>query len=110
LALRLPGPPRLVLGFALDALRGTDEQTLLAFAELLGDRSPGGLLAALGEQGLGESAALRVVHRDARQALLALTFELFDGSAAAALEAAFFDWLGALRDDAASLLAARRPL
>ncbi|HHR0373994.1 TPA: pyrroloquinoline quinone biosynthesis protein PqqF, partial [Pseudomonas aeruginosa] len=26
------------------------------------------------------------------------------------LEAAFFDWLGALRDDAASLLAARRPL
>ena len=68
---------------------GTDEQTLLAFAELLGDRSPGGLLAALGEQGLGESAALRVVHRDARQALLALTFELFDGSAAAALEAAF---------------------
>ncbi|MCT1293002.1 pyrroloquinoline quinone biosynthesis protein PqqF, partial [Pseudomonas aeruginosa] len=110
LALRLPGPPRLVLGFALDALRGADEQTLLAFAELLGDRSPGGLLAALGEQGLGESAALRVVHRDARQALLALTFELFDGSAAAALEAAFFDWLGALRDDAASLLAARRPL
>lgn len=110
LALRLPGPPRLVLGFALDALRGTDEQTLLAFAELLGDRSPGGLLAALGEQSLGESAALRVVHRDARQALLALTFELFDGSAAAALEAAFFDWLGALRDDAASLLAARRPL
>lgn len=110
LALRLPGPPRLVLGFALDALRGADEQTLLAFAELLGDRSPGGLLAALGEQGLGESVALRVVHRDARQALLALTFELFDGSAAAALEAAFFDWLGALRDDAASLLAARRPL
>ncbi|HBO6922567.1 TPA: pyrroloquinoline quinone biosynthesis protein PqqF, partial [Pseudomonas aeruginosa] len=110
LALRRPGPPRLVLGFALDALRGTDEQTLLAFAELLGDRSPGGLLAALGEQGLGESVALRVVHRDARQALLALTFELFDGSAAAALEAAFFDWLGALRDDAASLLAARRPL
>ncbi|HEQ0099710.1 TPA: pyrroloquinoline quinone biosynthesis protein PqqF, partial [Pseudomonas aeruginosa] len=110
LALRLPGPPRLVLGFALDALRGTDEQTLLAFAELLGDRSPGGLLAALGEQGLGESVALRVVHRDARQALLALTFELFDGSAAAALEAAFFDWLGALRDDAASLLAARQPL
>ncbi|EPG8492293.1 pyrroloquinoline quinone biosynthesis protein PqqF, partial [Pseudomonas aeruginosa] len=110
LALRLPGPPRLVLGFALDALREADEQTLLAFAELLGDRSPGGLLAALGEQGLGESAALRVVHRDARQALLALTFELFDGSAAAALEAAFFDWLGALRDDAASLLAARRPL
>ncbi|MGG4650379.1 pyrroloquinoline quinone biosynthesis protein PqqF, partial [Pseudomonas aeruginosa] len=42
--------------------------------------------------------------------LLALTFELFDGSAAAALEAAFFDWLGDLRDDAASLLAARRPL
>lgn len=42
LALRLPGPPRLVLGFALDALRGTDEQTLLAFAELLGDRSPAG--------------------------------------------------------------------
>ncbi|KEA28862.1 peptidase M16, partial [Pseudomonas aeruginosa C0324C] len=110
LALRLPGPPRLVLGFALDALREADEQTLQAFAELLGDRSPGGLLAALGEQGLGESAALRVVHRDARQALLALTFELFDGSAAAALEAAFFDWLGALRDDAASLLAARRPL
>ncbi|HDP3694827.1 TPA: pyrroloquinoline quinone biosynthesis protein PqqF, partial [Pseudomonas aeruginosa] len=110
LALRLPGPPRLVLGFALDALRGADEQTLLAFAELLGDRSPGGLLAALGEQGLGESVALRVVHRDARQALLALTFELFDGSAAAALEAAFFDWLGALRDDAASLLAARQPL
>ncbi|HBN9879279.1 TPA: pyrroloquinoline quinone biosynthesis protein PqqF [Pseudomonas aeruginosa] len=110
LALRLPGPPRLVLGFALDALREADEQTLLAFAELLGDRSPGGLLAALGEQGLGESVALRVVHRDARQALLALTFELFDGSAAAALEAAFFDWLGALRDDAASLLAARRPL
>ncbi len=110
LALRLPGPPRLVLGFALDALRGADEQTLQAFAELLGDRSPGGLLAALGEQGLGESVALRVVHRDARQALLALTFELFDGSAAAALEAAFFDWLGALRDDAASLLAARRPL
>ncbi len=110
LALRLPGPPRLVLGFALDALREADEQTLLAFAELLGDRSPGGLLAALGEQGLGESAALRVVHRDARQALLALTFELFDGSAAAALEAAFFDWMGALRDDAASLLAARRPL
>lgn len=109
LALRLPGPPRLVLGFALDALREADEQTLQAFAELLGDRSPGGLLAALGEQGLGESAALRVVHRDARQALLALTFELFDGSAAA-LEAAFFDWLGALRDDAASLLAARRPL
>ena len=105
LALRLPGPPRLVLGFALDALREADEQTLQAFAELLGDRSPGGLLAALGEQGLGESAALRVVHRDARQALLALTFELFDGSAAAALEAAFFDWLGA-----ASLLAARRPL
>ena len=68
---------------------GADEQTLLAFAELLGDRSPGGLLAALGEQGLGESVALRVVHRDARQALLALTFELFDGSAAAALEAAF---------------------
>ena len=68
------------------------------------------MLAALGEQGLGESVALRVVHRDARQALLALTFELFDGSAAAALEAAFFDWLGALRDDAASLLAARRPL
>ncbi|MGU1586828.1 insulinase family protein, partial [Pseudomonas aeruginosa] len=91
LALRLPGPPRLVLGFALDALREADEQTLQAFAELLGDRSPGGLLAALGEQGLGESAALRVVHRDARQALLALTFELFDGSAAAALEAAFFD-------------------
>ncbi|MDQ4397075.1 pyrroloquinoline quinone biosynthesis protein PqqF, partial [Pseudomonas aeruginosa] len=30
--------------------------------------------------------------------------------AAAALEAAFFDWLGDLRDDAASLLAARRPL
>ncbi|HEJ2668096.1 TPA: pyrroloquinoline quinone biosynthesis protein PqqF, partial [Pseudomonas aeruginosa] len=110
LALRLPGPPRLVLGFALDALREADEQTLQAFAELLGDRSPGGLLAALGEQGLGESAALRVVHRDARQALLALTFELFDGSATAALEAAFFDWLGALRDDAASLLAARRPL
>ncbi|HCE7287830.1 TPA: pyrroloquinoline quinone biosynthesis protein PqqF, partial [Pseudomonas aeruginosa] len=110
LALRLPGPPRLVLGFALDALREADEQTLQAFAELLGDRSPGGLLAALGEQGLGESAALRVVHRDARQALLALTFELFDGSAAAALEAAFFDWLGDLRDDAASLLAARRPL
>ncbi len=110
LALRLPGPPRLVLGFALDALREADEQTLQAFAELLGDRSPGGLLAALGEQGLGESAALRVVHRDARQALLALTFELFDGSAAAALEAAFFDWLGALRDDAVSLLAARRPL
>ncbi len=110
LALRLPGPPRLVLGFALDALREADEQTLQAFAELLGDRSPGGLLAALGEQGLGESVALRVVHRDARQALLALTFELFDGSAAAALEAAFFDWLGALRDDAASLLAARRPL
>lgn len=110
LALRLPGPPRLVLGFALDALREADEQTLLAFAELLGDRSPGGLLAALGEQGLGESVALRVVHRDARQALLALTFELFDGSAAAALEAAFFDWLGALRDDAASLLAARQPL
>ncbi len=110
LALRLPGPPRLVLGFALDALREADEQTLQAFAELLGDRSPGGLLAALGEQGLGESAALRVVHRDARQALLALTFELFDGSAAAALEAAFFDWLGALRDDVASLLAARRPL
>ncbi len=110
LALRLPGPPRLVLGFALDALREADEQTLLAFAELLGDRSPGGLLAALGEQGLGESVALRVVHRDARQALLALTFELFDGSAAAALEAAFLDWLGALRDDAASLLAARRPL
>lgn len=110
LALRLLGPPRLVLGFALDALREADEQTLLAFAELLGDRSPGGLLAALGEQGLGESVALRVVHRDARQALLALTFELFDGSAAAALEAAFFDWLGALRDDAASLLAARRPL
>lgn len=110
LALRLPGPPRLVLGFALDALWEADEQTLQAFAELLGDRSPGGLLAALGEQGLGESAALRVVHRDARQALLALTFELFDGSAAAALEAAFFDWLGALRDDAASLLAARRPL
>ncbi|MBG6473241.1 pyrroloquinoline quinone biosynthesis protein PqqF [Pseudomonas aeruginosa] len=110
LALRLPGPPRRVLGFALDALREADEQTLQAFAELLGDRSPGGLLAALGEQGLGESAALRVVHRDARQALLALTFELFDGSAAAALEAAFFDWLGALRDDAASLLAARRPL
>ncbi|HFH3802882.1 TPA: pyrroloquinoline quinone biosynthesis protein PqqF [Pseudomonas aeruginosa] len=82
LALRLPGPPRLVLGFALDALREADEQTLQAFAELLGDRSPGGLLAALGEQGLGESAALRVVHRDARQALLALTFELFDGSAA----------------------------
>ncbi|MCF1257436.1 pyrroloquinoline quinone biosynthesis protein PqqF [Pseudomonas aeruginosa] len=109
-ALRLPGPPRLVLGFALDALREADEQTLQAFAELLGDRSPGGLLAALGEQGLGESAALRVVHRDARQALLALTFELFDGSATAALEAAFFDWLGALRDDAASLLAARRPL
>ncbi|MFX8933932.1 insulinase family protein, partial [Acinetobacter baumannii] len=79
LALRLPGPPRLVLGFALDALREADEQTLQAFAELLGDRSPGGLLAALGEQGLGESAALRVVHRDARQALLALTFELFDG-------------------------------
>ncbi|RPS14527.1 pyrroloquinoline quinone biosynthesis protein PqqF [Pseudomonas aeruginosa] len=105
LALRLPGPPRLVLGFALDALREADEQTLQAFAELLGDRSPGGLLAALGEQGLGESAALRVVHRDARQALLALTFELFDGSAAAALEAAFFDWLGDLRDDAASLLA-----
>ncbi|HII1620917.1 TPA: pyrroloquinoline quinone biosynthesis protein PqqF, partial [Pseudomonas aeruginosa] len=98
------------LGFALDALREADEQTLQAFAELLGDRSPGGLLAALGEQGLGESAALRVVHRDARQALLALTFELFDGSAAAALEAAFFDWLGDLRDDAASLLAARRPL
>ncbi|HEJ2724959.1 TPA: pyrroloquinoline quinone biosynthesis protein PqqF, partial [Pseudomonas aeruginosa] len=110
LALRLPGPPRLVLGFALDALWEADEQTLQAFAELLGDRSPGGLLAALGEQGLGESAALRVVHRDARQALLALTFELFDGSAAAALEAAFFDWLGDLRDDAASLLAARRPL
>ncbi|MBG6528150.1 pyrroloquinoline quinone biosynthesis protein PqqF [Pseudomonas aeruginosa] len=110
LALRLPGPPRRVLGFALDALREADEQTLQAFAELLGDRSPGGLLAALGEQGLGESAALRVVHRDARQALLALTFELFDGSAAAALAAAFFDWLGALRDDAASLLAARRPL
>ncbi|HBP3404506.1 TPA: pyrroloquinoline quinone biosynthesis protein PqqF, partial [Pseudomonas aeruginosa] len=110
LALRLPGPPRLVLGFALDALREADEQTLQAFAELLGDRSPGRLLAALGEQGLGESAALRVVHRDARQALLALTFELFDGSAAAALEAAFFDWLGDLRDDAASLLAARRPL
>ncbi|MES4687935.1 pyrroloquinoline quinone biosynthesis protein PqqF, partial [Pseudomonas aeruginosa] len=110
LALRLPGPPRLVLGFALDALREADEQTLQAFAEWLGDRSPGGLLAALGEQGLGESAALRVVHRDARQALLALTFELFDGSAAAALEAAFFDWLGDLRDDAASLLAARRPL
>ncbi|MFU1924422.1 hypothetical protein ACM6PT_45690, partial [Klebsiella pneumoniae] len=57
LALRLPGPPRLVLGFALDALREADEQTLQAFAELLGDRSPGGLLAALGEQGLGESAA-----------------------------------------------------
>ncbi|MCO3338480.1 pyrroloquinoline quinone biosynthesis protein PqqF [Pseudomonas aeruginosa] len=94
----------------LETLREADEQTLQAFAELLGDRSPGGLLAALGEQGLGESAALRVVHRDARQALLALTFELFDGSAAAALEAAFFDWLGALRDDAASLLAARRPL
>ncbi|RRY49794.1 pyrroloquinoline quinone biosynthesis protein PqqF [Pseudomonas aeruginosa] len=110
LALRRPGPPRLVLGFALDALREADEQTLLAFAELLGDRSPGGLLAAIGEQGRGESVALRVVHRDARQALLALTFELFDGSAAAALEAAFFDWLGALRDDAASLLAARRPL
>ncbi|MEI4797816.1 hypothetical protein WA841_33715, partial [Pseudomonas aeruginosa] len=36
-----PGPPRLVLGFALDALRGADEQTLLAFAELLGDRLPG---------------------------------------------------------------------
>ncbi|MGC3112232.1 coenzyme PQQ biosynthesis protein PqqF, partial [Pseudomonas aeruginosa] len=30
--------------------------------------------------------------------------------AAAALEAAFFDWLGDLRDDAASLLAARRPM
>ncbi len=34
LALRLPGPPRLVLGFALDALREADEQTLQAFARI----------------------------------------------------------------------------
>lgn len=39
-----------------------------------------------------------------------MTFELFDGSVAAALEVALSDWLGVLCDDAASLLVARRPL
>ena len=109
LALRLPGPPRLVLGFALDALREADERPCRrspGARRSLAGRVAGGTRrtgpgriggAAGGSPGCAAGAPgvdLRTVRRQR------------GGGAGGGL----FDWLGALRDDAASLLAARRPL
>lgn len=96
LHLRLPGAPRLVLGFAVDELDAAAEQTLDALAGLLADEAAGGLLAWLGERGLCDAAALRVAYRAAGQALLAVTFELAQARHAPTVEAAFLDWLRAL--------------
>ncbi len=110
LALRLPGPPRPGAGLCPRRFAGgrrTDPAGVRRIARRsLAGRVAGGTRrtgpgriggAAGGSPGCAAGAPgvdLRTVRRHA----------------AAALEAAFFDWLGALRDDAASLLAARRPL
>ncbi|WBG66851.1 pyrroloquinoline quinone biosynthesis protein PqqF [Pseudomonas citronellolis] len=98
LHLRLPGAPRLVLGFAVAELDAVAEQTFDALAGLLGDEAEGGLLAWLGERGLCDAASLRVAYRAPGQALLAATFELAQARDAARVEAAFLDWLRALRE------------
>jgi len=98
LALQLPGTPRLVLAFALKGLDAAAEQALENLHEHLREASPGSLSAWLGEHGLADEASLRVVYRAQEQALLAVTFELMDVSSAARVEAAFLDWLRALRD------------
>ncbi|WP_371227729.1 pyrroloquinoline quinone biosynthesis protein PqqF [Pseudomonas sp. QE6] len=104
LALQLPGAPRLVLAFVLDGLDARAEQALENLGERLGDDSPGSLSAWLGERGVADEAGLRVVYRAQGQALLAVTFELAEVGAAAMVEAAFPDWLRALRAcDTASL-------
>ncbi|MCJ1887083.1 pyrroloquinoline quinone biosynthesis protein PqqF [Pseudomonas sp. LA21] len=104
LALRLPGVPRLVLAFALDGLDASAEQAVESLGERLRDESSGGLLAWLGERGLADDAALRVVYHAQGQALLAVTFELAQVSAAAVVEAAFLDWLGALGECASEVI------
>ncbi|MFV3308844.1 pyrroloquinoline quinone biosynthesis protein PqqF [Pseudomonas sp. NY15181] len=105
LALRLPGAPRLVLAFVLDGLDACAEQALENLGERLGDDSPGSLLAWLGERGVADEVNLRVVYRGKGQTLLAVTFELAEVGAAALVEAAFLDWLRALGDCAAQVLA-----
>lgn len=110
LHLRLPGPPRLVLAFALDAFHPADEQALELFADLLADESPGGLLAHLGEQALCDGLRVRLAGRAAGQGLLVVQFELVTAAAAPAVEAAFLGWLDALRAAGPQALAGRLAL
>lgn len=110
LSLRLPGAPRLVLGLVVDALNPAAEQTLDVLGDLLADEAPGGLLADLGERGLCDCATLRVVFRGAKDALLAVTFELAEESCEAAVEKAFNGWLAALQACPEAVLDARLPL
>lgn len=105
-ALRLPGVPRLVLGFAAGELDARAEATLEALAARLRDEAPGGLLAWLGARGLVERADLRVLYRGPGQSLLRLTFELLASGCEAQVEAAFFDWLRGVREQAAVALCA----
>ncbi|MDF3933607.1 pyrroloquinoline quinone biosynthesis protein PqqF [Pseudomonas citronellolis] len=97
LGLRLPGTPRLVLAFALERLDAAAEGTLERVGALLAEEADGGLLAYLIEQGLADAAGTRVAYRAEEQTLLLVSFELLEASAAGAVEAAFLDWLRALR-------------
>ncbi|MBB4867046.1 coenzyme PQQ biosynthesis probable peptidase PqqF [Pseudomonas nitritireducens] len=97
LKLRLPGVPRLVLAFALDGVDGEAGTPLDPLQGWLADEAPGSLLAHLGQNGLCDSARLRLSRLGNGQALLRFDFELAQAAAAEPLEAAFLGWLDALR-------------
>ncbi|WP_277052125.1 pyrroloquinoline quinone biosynthesis protein PqqF [Zestomonas thermotolerans] len=89
------GLPRLWLGFVLDG-QAHLEPAVGLLDWLLGDESPGSLLARLGELGLVDGLRLRLPYQHAGQGLLVLDFSLVDAGAEtrALVEAALFDWLG----------------
>ncbi|WP_448681054.1 pyrroloquinoline quinone biosynthesis protein PqqF [Pseudomonas nicosulfuronedens] len=106
LKLRLPGAPRLVLAFALESVAGEGGAALEQLQGWLHDEAPGSLLASLGQNGLADSARVRLSRFAEGQALLRFDFELAEVAAADGVEALFLAWLEALRKLPAAIFAA----
>ncbi|MFK8399826.1 pyrroloquinoline quinone biosynthesis protein PqqF [Pseudomonas sp. BGr12] len=106
LKLRLTGAPRLVLAFALEGVAGEGGALLEQLQGWLADEAPGSLLACLGQNGLADSARVRLSRFANGQALLRFDFELAEAATADLVESAFLSWLEALRKLPEDILAA----